>query len=591
MPSNIIKWTCILAASFMLTACGGSGNTSTPEKTSSVSMQFDVSAFLQQSMENEARSSGVKALAIDVNSAQLIRGEMSATAIGGNNNGQSETFPWTIYLDEDTLEAASNNTLVLPPGNYDFELLLTSGNQQYAGYINADIIDGENDLSMIIKPVIGDGILNVNVIDQMAFFKFQYDQDELASLTDPNISIQVDNGAEQIFAINPLTGMSNLFVNLPAGSHDLKLKLYDGGVQVGKSITEQESQTITYGTDLNMDIVPLHGEVQFILTEDGGDASLNVNIPAEVVDEVGGVNNLSAALALVGIKNPLQESALTFYEQPDGSYKAVAYLTDLQYEDVAVSVRFVENSSSEEIAVCNANWELSSQSEIFTCDISLLRRAVITGNIMAVLGVNVFDEGGPVSGAVITDEGGNILGISGSGPYGTNGYLKLYMKPGNYMLTATDPQTQKVQTVMANLSSLDIENVQFHLATAHGFTGDFAGANWIVTGVAPHTVTNDEFRITVGNHMGNIEATITILTAGTINFDWVFNVNSPADFGDSILYYVNDTPYSLAVGASASGMTRDVKVEAGDQFKLAAYGSNPSSSYTALFNNFNFIAD
>jgi|GEM_PF-2772464 len=593
MPSNIIKWTCILATSLLITACGGSGSTSSPDNGSTVSMQYDMSALLQQSLESDQGGSGVQALAVNVNTASILRGEMSATAIGGENNGQIETFPWTIYLDEDTLEAASNNTIILPPGNYDFELLVTKGDQQYAGYINADIVDGENDLPMTIKPVIGEGILDVTIIDRLAYYKFKYNLDDLDSLSDPTISIRIDAGEEHFFSINPVTGMSNMFLNLPTGNHNLQLKLYDAAIQVGKSITEQESQTVSYGTDLSMDIVPLHGELQFLLTEDGGNANLTVNIPAEIIDEVGGTNNLTSDLALVGIKNPLQESLLYFIQQQDGSYSAEIVLNDLQYEDVTISVVFTDKSTNDQIATCNANWTLNSESQNFNCDITLIRRAVISGNIMAVLGINVSDKDGhPVSGVVITHGDGEVLGITGSGNYGTSGYLKLYMKSGTYQLTATEQSSGNIQTAEVNLTSLEIENIHMVLMepVPQGFAGDFAESEWEFEGNASYTMSDTSFFIN-SNGGGGKSATITIAETGTISFDWDIVVYTSGQYGESISYSINGVQNFLSAAGTASGSVSGINVVAGDEFRLSTWGSTQSSSYYASFNNFNFIPD
>ena len=447
-----------------------------------------MSAFLSQNLNSVATT---RSLARAFTAEQILRGELSATTIGGANDGNVETFTWTIYLDEDTLTATSNSTLDLVPGNYDFELLVTKGNQQYAGYSNQTVVDGENDIAMIIKPIIGDVVSDVTIIDRLAYFKFQYGLDDIAALVSPSIGIQIDSDAEQIFTINTATGMSNAFVNISEGSHTLLLKLYDASIQMGKSVSEQENQIISYGTDLAMDIVPLHSELQFTLTENGGDANLSINIPAEVVNEVGGVNNLTASLALVGVKNPLQESALLFNEQADGSYQADLILSNLQYEDVALSLTFADTTTSDLIASCNNEWTLNNQNQSFVCNITLIRRAVINSNILAVLGLNVVNAvGEPVSGAVITNANGDNLGITGSGTYGTAGYLKLYLKAGEHQVTATDLPNNQAQIGTVTLSPLEVENLLLELAELGSWYKDididgYGDATTEVVGIKP----------------------------------------------------------------------------------------------------------
>jgi len=460
MTPNLTKWLGLMGISSLLSACGAdsSDEANNPEaKQASVAMQYEMTGLLAQTVATpQTRAMSSRAFS----SEQILRGELSATAIGGNNAGSVETFAWTIYLDETTFDASSNATLDLVPGNYDFELLVVKGNQQYAGYSNQTVVDGTNDINMTIKPVIGDEVSNVTIIDQLAYFKFKYGTDELAALTAPSMGIQVDTNAEQVFTINKATGLSNAFVNLPIGQHDLFLKLYDAAVQVGKSVVAQQSQTVAFGIDLAMDIVPLHAETQFVLTEDGGDANVSITLPADVVNEVGGISNLDATLALVGAKNPLQESALNFIEQGDGSFKADLILTDLQYEDVTLSLTFSDKTTSDQVASCNNTWTLNGLSQTFICNITLIRRAVVSGNILAVVGLTVMnDSGEPVSGAVITNLAGDNLGITGSGSYGTAGYLKLYMKAGDYEFTATDASNNLTVTQSISLSPLEVGNL------------------------------------------------------------------------------------------------------------------------------------
>ncbi len=536
MTPNFTKWLGLMGISILLSACGADSNneTNSPEaRQASVAMQYEMTGLLAQTVTTpQSRSIGSRAF----NSEQILRGELSATAIDGNNAGSVEAFAWTIYLDETTFEASSNATLDLVPGNYDFELLVMKGNQQYASYSNQTVVDGTNDINMTIKPVIGDEVSNVTIIDQLAHFKFKYSADELAALTAPNMGIQVDTNAEQVFTINKETGLSDAFVNLSIGQHDLFLKLYDAAVQVGKSVVAQQSQTVAFGVDLAMDIVPLHAETQFVLTEDGGDANVSITLPADVVNEVGGLSNLDAALALVGAKNPLQESALNFIEQGDGSFKADLILTDLQYEDVTLSLTFADKTTSDQVASCNNTWILNDLSQTFNCNITLIRRAVVSGNILAVVGLTVMnDSGEPVSGAVITNLAGDNLGITGSGTYGTAGYLKLYIKAGDYEITATDASNNLTVTQSISLSPLEVKNLLLVLPQS------LAGADPDCANCVGYVV-NDIKRFEDGNtvnQLSNGNLLVTGSSAGNgeqreftlLNFDR--NGNLDATFGSA----------------------------------------------------------
>ena len=147
---------------------------------------------------------------------------------------------------------------------------------------------------MTIRPIIGDTVTDISIVTLLTDFKFQYDPAELsiAGFTNPQLGIIADNGNEDIFSINPATGISDNYVNLSEGVHNIKLKLYDAATQRGKSVLSQEDQVIVFGNNMAMDLVALHGETIFTLTENGGDAVFSFSVPQEVIDEVGGVGNL-----------------------------------------------------------------------------------------------------------------------------------------------------------------------------------------------------------------------------------------------------------------------------------------------------------
>ncbi len=585
---NPARLGCLIGVSALVAACGGAGNeTASNEQESTqatVAMNYDVAALLSQ---NIAGNEALRTAAAN----QILRGELSATALSGSNAGNVETVTWTINLDDETFVASSNQTLVLSPANYDFELLITEGNQQYAGYSNETIIDGENTLEMTIKPIIGDFLSDVTIIDRLAYFKFAYSTDELAVVADPSMGIQVDGGLEQVFGINPTTGLSETFANLPTGEHTIELALYDGATQVGKSLDAQEAQTVNYGTDLAMDIVPLYGEVQFELTENGGDANIAVTVPAEVIDEVGGVNNLTATLALVGSKNPLQESELYLVQQGDGSYLAEFVLNDLQYDDVNVSVTFTDTTTSDQIATCNNSWTLNNLSQTFNCDITLIRRAVVSGNILAVVGINVENAAGaPVSGAVITNAAEDVLAVTNSGTYGTQGYAKVYLTAGDYTLTATDEATGDLKTVTFTVNPLDVENLTLVLETPPvvEFSYAFNSGNWAFVDNAAYNVTETQFDIFESSVGGGKRAEITVQADGQITFDWSCNITVAGDYGSRCYYLLDGVNTTLSDTVGSANGTVTIDVTAGQVLGLGNWGGTQYSRLSASFSNIAF---
>lgn len=462
-----------------IAGCNSSGSDNDSDSGSStrtIDFNYQVSSLFQQTV-NDTTSRAIESddytprssMARSFTAADIMVGELQVTPVSG---GASQTFTWSIYLDDTTWAVESNLSIDLDPGAYDFDLLLAKDDFQYVASTTYVVVDGTNDVPMTISPVIGDLVVNVSAVEELEDFKFQYDATELLGLTDPQIGVSVDGAAEQIFTINPATGLSDAYLNLDDGAHHLDLKLYDANVQVGKSIDAQESVTIVAGQDINMDLVPLHAETQLILTEAGGDANVTVNLPELVADEVGGINNLQTTFSVVGAKNPLQETTLSFNAVTNG-YQANFVLSDLQYDDLTVDIKFDEIDSGENIGRCIGTWTLSTLSQTLNCNIELRRRAVIGGSLLAVLGINVLNQDSePVEGVVIKDQNDNILGITGSGVWGTKGYLKTYLKAGDYTLTAEDQVNNLKGSESKTLTVLDVENVLIKISEQPLVSGD-----------------------------------------------------------------------------------------------------------------------
>lgn len=414
-----------VAALLLLAACGGGFG---PTGGATVSLSSVVS-YLVESEGPAARS---------FSADQIMTGELSAT---NTSTGETSTFAWSIYLDEETLETQSNKTVVLDPGTYDFEMVVQSGDYQYAGRtLMATLVDGENTVELVLRPVIGDTVADVEIIGRLADFRFAYDPAELAVLDDPRIGISVDGAGERIFDINPATGLSeHMFLNLEPGDYSIVLRVYDAGLQRGKSVAAQESVTVVPGANVRMDLVALHGEIAFDLSEGGGEATFDVSLPGEVVNEAGGVGELQALLRVVGDENPLQEAVLSLSTTDGGeTYEGTASFGDFQFGLVTVSVEFTDTGDGQPLGTAVGSVDLNKNDQSVVLRLILRRRALVTGSLLATLGINVFNESSePVPGAVVTIDGEEV-GITGSGSFGTPGYLKIYSVAGTRTVRAVE---------------------------------------------------------------------------------------------------------------------------------------------------------
>lgn len=452
----------LLACLFVtLSGCG----TPDPSPDQDVTLSLTASAIRLQQLtpqsvyQDTLAASLLAASPLVLPVVDVITGDLSVT---NTANGEQKNFSWSITMDLDTLEVQSNRTIVLSPGNYQFSLLLTEGTEQYAGTTTVDITDGANTVDMTISPIIGDTGVNTTVIGRLNDFRVAYDPVEFANIADPRIGVAVDGAPETIYQLSKVTGAINSYINLSSGTHQLDLRLYDGALQIGKSLDAQETVTVAPGLDLTMDLVALVGQTRFELTLAGGDAQFSFEIPAEIVDEAGGANNLEARISLVGNTNAFQEQVLMLTPGPTGAYLATATFDNMQYGTVTASLTFTDISvnPTELLGSCSQPLVLGGSDSTLLCNFALRRRAVISGKLLATVGINVFNaDGEPVSGAQITS-GSTVLGTTNSG-FGSPGYLKVFLPAGQHMLVAAAAGLQGNTTI--DVAPLSIENVVIQL--------------------------------------------------------------------------------------------------------------------------------
>jgi hypothetical protein len=483
-----------LMASLLLTGCGSgsSGSSESAESSGStkgtsgsqsnavaqkVSFNYKFSSIVTQELAaSEANQDSSNSGVLSIQAADLMTGNLTVT---NTDSGVVDVQAWAVYIDEaDLNDVQSQKTLALVPGNYSFSLVLTKGDHQYLGEAIQSVNDTAQALvAMTISPVIGDTLDTVDVTE-LVDFKFQYLASELsaAGLTAPYIGITIDGNNEQIFALNPETGFSeSMYLNLMPGNYNIALRLLDGNVQVGRSVSAQEgSVVVSSGLDVNMDIIPLHAEVALALTMEGGDATFNFSIPGVVVEEAGGIAELEALFSVIGSENALQENVLSLNEDEFGDYYTTVTLSEMYYGEVTLSLSFTDTSDAELLGTCINTVTLSTEANNFVCALALRRRAVVTGSVLSVLGVNVYDDNGmPLAGAVISVDGENVA-MTNSAAFSTLGYSKLYLKTGTRIVRATANGLYgevSIDSTPLNVTNVDITLDQDALVNGYILTG------------------------------------------------------------------------------------------------------------------------
>ena len=405
---------------------------------------------------------------LNTGSEKITSADYIFTGILNTNNtttGEFLSFDWSIYVDDTTFEVQSNQSILLTPGDYTFDLLVQNNDSHYVASSTQTITSGTSSITMTVTPVIGNQNLNFDVTEQslpstLTRYQFHYPAEQLVNLSPARMGIVINDGAESLYDFNPGTGLSDVYLNLDPGAQKIELFLYNGAVLVGRSIPQQENQTISAGQSLAMDIVPQYGEVQLVLTENGGTANLNFMIPAQVDVEAGGAHNVRGKVTVVSPRNPLQEFTFDTPLNPEG-----IALTNLHYDNITLVIEFEEVDSGDILATCSMEWSLQQIAENAFCNLNLRRKSVIAGNILSSIALNVTNNNSePMAGIVIKDQNENILGITGSSAFGTPGYLKIDTIPGTYTFTASNPAGLEEGSVFITTQALELSTANLMIS-------------------------------------------------------------------------------------------------------------------------------
>lgn len=454
MQGKLISVAVSTALAFTLAACGGGGGSSSGEPTkqevsiesSSISYALtSVYSGVEQSQRGVASQRELK----------IYTGELLAV---NAETQESKTYNWSAYINDETFDVVSNKTIVLEPGNYEFTLNLRNGNNQYISETVYEVKDADQiNIPFNLKPIIGSIITDVTVIEEMPSMKLKYDVGEISAYSNPRVGISVDGEAKQYLNINPETGLSDVYLSILEGDHEITLDFYDGNQYLGRSSQYPANVTVTSKQDLNIDLVALHGEATLGFDVNESKLNMTINIPSQVVVESEGIDNLST-LIRYSDSNVTVEKEITNLIENGSDYQGSITLEDIHYGEFAFSLIFSDKSDNNElIGSCDVEpFTISENETNVNCELSLKKRSNITGNLLATVGINVFNETmEPIAGAELYLDD-DYLGLTGSGDFGTEGYLKQYIKKGNYTLKAQKDGKEGSKEV--DLGTLSLNN-------------------------------------------------------------------------------------------------------------------------------------
>lgn len=381
----------------------------------------------------------------------LFSGTMTATS---DTTGENSYADWSIYLEQDGFQVVSNSNMSLVADDYTFTLDVVKDNLHYVGTTQATVFEGDNSLIMTISPMINNMTNTSTVVDHSLISTLtRYDIYYLNAQPSYDLGISINNQTEQLISIADTHDTATFFLDLTAGPQQISLNLYDGINLIGSSLPEQENQDVVAGRSISMDIAPILGIAEFSLSETGGSAQISMNIPPQVSDEVGGSANLAATLSIQGDTNNIAAEPFTITD-------AIAdiQLTSLHYGDALLTINYLEIDTGDVIATCDTNITID-QDPTFQCDLNVRQPALLEGELLSYLGLNVSDiNGEPIIGATITDVNNDLVGVTGSHAFGTPGYANLTLTTGSHTFTITSSDGMLTGSTTVSVTHLEVLN-------------------------------------------------------------------------------------------------------------------------------------
>jgi len=396
------------------------------------------------------------AAAAEATAFEVFEGTLRAVEINSNT---TQTFDWLAKIDESGMVALSNKTLLLAPGEYQLELLLENSGRQYVGTGNIIVVDTDQlEVHFDLNAVIGDIITDITAVNALASFEINFPQDELATFVNPRIGVIINGGDEAIYTINKDTGKPEGVINVEKGD-EVFMKFYDGGLQKGKS----DVVTAEGGETMLLTFKPIYGEVDIQGIGDvNGTIDMGFKVPNEIIEEAGTIDNVSAILTYLN-GTTYNEVDLNL-SQNGASWEANYSIPNASYDTLAYSVIFATVDAGDEIGRCTQeSFDLTKDEATKTCQIDLKRGIVMDASFEGVAGFNVYDETGVALPGMAIYANDVFIGFTGSGAFGSKGYLKTYFKPADYVIKAESDTRSYAKEV--TIKPLSVNNYEFLIPT------------------------------------------------------------------------------------------------------------------------------
>jgi hypothetical protein len=370
-----------------------------------------------------------------------------------------------------SFEAKLEQTVALQGGQYNVSVAFSDATQEYYGAASNVTMteDATNDIDITISPVIGDTMMTGDITGSVSLYDFQYTATDFDTASDTyEMLVYLDGGAAVTFTFDDFTENALLYINISDGTHDVKLEIVKHGTPDVVIARYQGVPNFTAGSGQTLNLTPIFGTSTFTLAESGGDAVFNLKILQGtyniVNSETGG--SFQYRFSATGTQNNITEEVLSLAQDGDNNWAVSRTYAGFQYESMNAEIKIRDTGADRQIGSCSFTVSLTKNQAPVSCDLTLERRATISGEVLQVLGVNVVDETGDTAPANTSVYVNGVFRAFTGGAGVTNGYANIFLEPSvtPYSIHAVDTGAATSSAVTSyTAESWKVDNILLRL--------------------------------------------------------------------------------------------------------------------------------
>ena len=388
---------------FILLSCSKNTDTEINAPKSTIDFSYTIVGVIEDSSYISAKENTSKRSVDNIEATMTIVNQSTLV---------SEDIDIIVSFDTSNMTISSSFYTMLAYGTYKISLNMTYMDYTYTSEESLVVID-ENysgPTNLIIKPVIGD--LNVDfTTDKRTTMKFDYSSYDMSSISYPRIGYSINGGSEVIVALNTQIeaelDINEVYLDLADGTHNIKLRFFDGAFLIGKSVEAQEDVAVL-STGLSIayiDIEPIYTTFSANSSGDGSNLSIELSIPQSIIDIVEGINNLDYNIQLYGGNNDLITPSSTNISQGIYNYLNVSFNV-FNHEETSFLFTFTDSIDDSVVAsVVFENIIIKNEIVVLQEALSIADNTINHQDYRGSVTINIVDTlGTPVNGVKIHNQ-------------------------------------------------------------------------------------------------------------------------------------------------------------------------------------------